>query len=242
VHRIWIQTEGPPNPGQRLRVEGPEAHHAARVKRLEVGEPVGLLDGQGLTASARITGIEKLPGQRGWAVDVEVVTAAMQPPVRPRVTVRSAVPKGPRLEAMIEGLSQAGAAAWGPLLAVRSVVDPREGKLERLHRTCEESAKQSGRAWTLRIEPPASMSQVCAGGTGVLAADAAGEPYRPTGLESLTLLIGPEGGWDPAERSLLQECGVRLVSLGPHVMRIETAAVVGAGIVLHAEHHGGSGS
>lgn len=149
------------------------------------------------------------------------------------LVVRSAVPKGPRLEHMIDQLSQIGVGAWSPLISTRAVVDPRRGKLDRLERVCLEAVKQSGRAWAMRIEASVAARSLPIT-SGVIVADRSGDPLGavgPTG-EDLTLLIGPEGGWTPDELERFRSGGARIVSFGPHVMRIETAAVVAAGVLL----------
>jgi 16S rRNA (uracil1498-N3)-methyltransferase len=235
MHRIMLDNPLPDEPGSGVIVTGDEAHHAARVKRLEPGDSLELMDGLGRVASARIGSIEKLGKAEGWAVHAEIASIRLDGPLAPSLRVRTGVPKGDRLEQMIDQLGQVGAASWGPLRSARSVVEPRDGKLGRLSRTVRESAKQSGRAWAMRIEPACSAEQAARSDGVVVAADLQGEPYAPSGAASVTLLVGPEGGWEADELASLRGAGVRVVSFGPHVMRIETAAVVAAGIVLDQE-------
>ena len=221
--------------GSVIEITGDEAHHAARVKRVEPGHPLELLDGHGAVASAEVAEIIKLGKKAGWALHARVLTVERSPERTPRLTVYAAAPKGPRLETMIDQLSQVGVAAWAPLHCTRSVGDPRAGKLDRLSRVTLEAAKQSGRAWAMTVERGASFRDAI--GEDVIIADASGEPYQPTGVDDLTLLVGPEGGWTDAELDQAHAAGATVAGFGRHVMRIETAAVVAAGIVLSAEDH-----
>lgn len=230
AHRIYFPQFSAESAGV-ITVAGEEAHHALRVKRLEQGDAVELCDGRGLVARTRLAGSRKT--REGWEADlaVEGVEVALQ--VLPRVTVASAVPKGERLEALIDGLSQVGAAGWRPMRTKRSVVDPREGKLERLDRVATEAMKQCGRAWKLSIGPLVPFEQVL--DAGVVIADASGGAYQPSGNDEVVILVGPEGGWDPAELERALSAGARAVRFGPHTMRTELAAVVAAAQVLSAE-------
>lgn len=250
MHRIYLE-DGPISdfvgphipaaaPRPRLIVTGEEARHAAKVKRVEPGEVVEVLDGRGTVARGCVLRAGPESGGRGgreWVVEVEVETVTPAARVRPRVEVWSATPKGGRVDELIDGLSQIGAAAWTPLATARGVVSPRETKLGRLQRVAWEAAKQCGRAWALEIGPerPFAESLRAEEGVAVVLADGAGAPYEPTGAATVRLLIGPEGGWSEAELALARELGVGVARFGPHAMRIETAAVVAAGIVLHRE-------
>ena len=240
VHRIHVEALRPDERG-RLLVDGDEAHHAVRVKRLGVGGPVELCDGRGRIARGHVAVLDKADRGR-WVLSVDVDETAEVPPLCPAVNVWAAAPKGPRLEVLIDQLSQVGAAAWTPLRSARSVVDPREGKLDRMRRLAAESAKQCGRAWALNIHPQRPFEEALAHGDdeAVILADAGGEPYQAPGADSIRLLIGPEGGWTAAEIARACEAGVQVARFGPHVMRVETAAVVAAAHIIDAETQGGS--
>jgi len=240
MHRIsLVNSADPLQQGECVRITGDEAKHAVKVKRLEPGERIELLTGFGLIAEASMVGAEKLGKKDGWAVDVRVEAVRRAPPIYPQIDVRSAVPKGPRLEEMVDQLSQVGAASWGPLRSERSVVNPREGKLERLERVCQESAKQCGRAWLLQVQPSLSFKQLLDAPGPVVVADASGEPYKPMRTQRLTLAVGPEGGWSSAELELLRRSGARITRFGSHTMRVETAAAAACAIVMDLEQRQG---
>lgn len=234
VHRI-MQPHATLEPGASLAIPGDEAQHAARVKRLTEGDLVHVLDGRGATASARIARISKSAGE--WTLDLVIETVEHRPAPTPRIEVWSSPPKGPRLEDMIDGLSQAGCAAWRPLLTERTIVDPREGKLARLERAAIESAKQCARPWIMEIGAPVRFDHAISthADTTLLIADASGA--HPANLRvpktgRVALLVGPEGGFSQSELALAP--AIPRLRLGPHTMRIETAAVVGAALLVNA--------
>ncbi len=233
MHRAYYELF--PNEGPFV-IDGEEAHHALRTKRLQEGDILEILDGKGRIARARIVGTNRV-GKGAWAMRLEIEDVAVHPESTPSLVVFSGVPKGPRLDVLIEGLSQAGATQWSPLLVKRSVVDPRQTKLERLNRVVIESGKQCGRAWSLTIGSPADMAGAIAasGRSSVVLADVSGDRYEPSGAASVTLMVGPEGGFAPGEIEAARAAGVQIARFGQHTMRIETAATVAAGVILELE-------
>jgi 16S rRNA (uracil1498-N3)-methyltransferase len=236
THRIYI--EGIPPVGDVARIEGDEAKHALRVKRLEAGDAVQLLDGAGAVGEGVVE--PRTDGRRGeWSLLVRVNRLMRMEPIRPALDVRAATPKGAHLEEMIGALSQVGAATWGPLETERGVVDPREAKLERMQRVAIEASKQCGRAWVMGIASKQTLGAALSWTEGlVIVADASGIAYVPSGAGRIRLLIGPEGGWTEHELDEARRAGARVCSFGPHAMRIETAATVAAGVIMALEHAG----
>lgn len=236
THRIFMDSGVSLAPGP-LTITGEEAHHAARVKRVQVGDRVDILDGRGGIGEATVAAIDKGDAGRWRLVaQVSAVHAAARP--SPRLEVLSAAPKGSRLEDLIDGLSQVGADGWALLGTDRAEVDPRPGKLERLRRVAAEASKQCGRPWLLEIGPSVQLVAALgrAGpGRSVVVADASGEPYSRSGEPEISLLVGPEGGWSPAELAAVRHSSARVCRFGPHTMRIETAAVAAAAVLLNAE-------
>ena len=214
-----------------LTVGGEEAHHTVRVRRLEIGDQVAACDGRGLVVRAAITQIRKAGRSGDWEVHLNPLEWSRIAPVTPRIDVFAASPKGDRLPEMIDGLSQAGAALWRPLLSERTIVDPREGKIDRLRRTAIESLKQCGRAHLLEIGPAVTFDEALRG-PGLIMTDASGDPFEPTPQHHATLLIGPEGGWTPDELKRARHAGATIARLGPHTLRIETAAIIAAALTL----------
>lgn len=238
THRVFWDAPDLPKPGEVVTITGDEARHAAAVKRLHPGEPVELFTGRGVVALGQV--VQSVTGKRAeLVVAVSSVSAVPPPPPGQRVVIASAVPKGDRAAQLVDQLSQLNAHRWQPLLCERSVTDPAAQKLDRLRRTAIESAKQCGRAHTLVIDEPATPREALAqlGQTegpelAVYRADA-GEPPMSPGPRTVpgVVFVGPEGGFTEAERRCLMDAGATPASLGPLVLRIETAAAAAAAIL-----------
>jgi len=239
---------GPPVDGLFELAEG-EVDHARRVLRLGAGDRLVGLDGLGAAwplvverSDARAFEVraegeptrEPAPGEPGASL--------------PWIEVAVALPRGDRAEAMVERLAQLGAAAIRPLLAERASPEARgEGSRRRgrLERSAREACKQSGRLWRVAIEDGESPASVLARPALL---DLRLDPRAPaqafealrefdlsgTRAKPVRIWIGPEGGFTPAEIRALDEAGARSVRLGPHVLRIETAAEAGLALVAAA--------
>lgn len=233
-----------------------ESRHARKVLRLEPGEVVGLLDGCGRVG----TGVLGECG-KGQAAEVRVTSYRLVPPTRPAIDLAAAVPKGDHADEMLASLSQLGVTRLIPLRTQRSIVDPRPKKLDKFNRAAMQSAKQCGRAWLMEIAPVATLGEVLAeqhelrliaaaperepgaaagpgaAGAGVPGAGPTSGPpieARLRAAERVLILIGPEGGWTPEELEEAGRAGAVRWTLGPHVMRIETAAAAAAAVVRYA--------
>ncbi len=229
-HRVYSET--PLRPGT-ASITGDEAHHAIRVKRIVQGDTVEVLDGRGRIARASVADTRR--DRQGWVLDLNLQSIAESPAIKPALEVCTAIPKGQRLSDLIDGLSQVGAARWSPLDTQHGIAEPRPAKMDRLARTAAEASKQCGRAWLLEIGDGLTFADALAGGPAIVLADASGEPYAPRGSGAIRLLVGPEGGWSASELNQARAAHVRTARFGPHTMRIETAAVAAAAIILDAE-------
>ena len=208
------------------RLDAPEltagdAHHAARVLRLRVGEELTVADGRGAWRRANWTGSTLEP-----AGDVR-----REPRASPVLSVGFALVKGSKPELVVQKLTELAIDRILPFVAERSIVrwdDAKAGRAhERLVATAREAAMQSRRAWLPEVCEVTSFE---AAAVDAVRADRGGRALR---ADDTTVLVGPEGGW--AER----ECGAvpEAVSLGPGVLRAETAAVA-AGLLMIAVREG----
>lgn len=206
-------------------LDADQTRHARKVLRLDAGDALELFDGRGKVAQAVL---ERFVDGRA-ACRVEHVRQA--PTSSPRIIVAAAMPKGPRAEAMIDTLSQAGADRLVPVRTRRSVVDPRPSRIERFRARAVESAKQSGRPYLLEIDPPMDLGTALT----TLPADvrliaAPGEhfvndlPRWLAAAAQVVVVIGPEGGWDDDELASAKQAGFEPWSFSPNVLRMELAA------------------
>lgn len=200
------------------RLDDADAHHLGRVLRLRAGAVVGVADGSGRWRPCTFDGRAGLE-----PADDPVATSTPAPPV----TVGFAPPKGDRPELVVQKLTELGVDRIVPFLAERSVVrwEPEKAarNLERLRRVALEASMQSRRTWLPEVAELATFDEVAAL-SGAAGADLDG---GPPSLERPVLLVGPEGGWSPSERSALPAA----VGLGPTVLRAETAAITGAALL-----------
>jgi 16S rRNA (uracil1498-N3)-methyltransferase len=190
-----------------------ESRHAVKALRLEPGDRVTVFDPHETWAGE----IESAAGK----VIVRLLER-MPAPSLPRVVVAAAAPKGARLDWMIEKLAELGVAEFIPVKFARSVVEPGEGKRKRIEKIALAAAKQSG-APVLRISAEKTVAQLPA--DAWLAAPGGTErPVPGAGC----VVVGPEGGLTAGEEARF----ARRFSLGPTILRIETAAVVAAARLL----------
>lgn len=211
-------------------IEGEEAEHARKARRAAAGERIDIYNGRGDVLRGEIVCAKR-------TLDVRIVERVREAPLAPAIDAWTAAPKGPRLDDMIDALSQVGAASWTPMETTYSVVEPRAGKLVRQERIAREACKQCGRAWVMTIGAPSTFANALRAGddAALVLADASGEPYRKSGAARVRLLIGPEGGWTTDEVAQARAAGAQVCSFGPLTMRIEVAAPVAAAVVMDQE-------
>lgn len=216
----------------RAVIEGDEARHLARVRRAGVGDRVELFDGRGVAFEAEVVALGR------DRVEVVILGPGPAEPGRTRIlTLATAVPKGDRFDWLVEKATELGVDRIVPLVTARSVVDPRGSKLERLRRLIVEASKQCGRNRLMQLDEPRPWSEFAA-------EPAAGESSwmaHPGSASNLLgnpsaarvrLAIGPEGGFDGEEVAMAGRAGWVGVDLGPTILRVETAGLVGSALLL----------
>jgi len=224
AQRYFVPSLPPPGPAT---VTGDLAHHLGRVLRVQTGTPIVLGDGQGGTAAATVTRVGRTE------VDLEVERAVRRP--RPaRVEVAFAPPRLSRAEWLFEHGTEVGITAFRPLWTART--RPQGERPERWQRIVRAAAGQCDRDWLpevhagcefadfLRSDLPRRRFLASAGATPLLEANVTTDP--------VLLLVGPEGGFTDEEAAAARVAGFEPRSLGRHTLRTETAALVGAAILL----------
>lgn len=221
--------------GRTLTLTGAEAHHAAAVRRVRVGEPITVTDGRG----AWLEGETESVAPR--EVVVRITARRDEDAPRPRLVLAQALAKGDRDELAVQAATELGVNEIVPWQAARSVSRWEGPKAEkgraRWAAIVREAAKQAHRAWLPEVAPVAS--------TAVLAGRAAGERVlvlEPTaaarltavdlaGADSIVLVVGPEGGIAPEELDRLEAAGAARVKLGDTVLRTSTAGPAALALV-----------
>jgi 16S rRNA (uracil1498-N3)-methyltransferase len=218
-----------------LAVAPGDERHLAQVLRLRPGEVVVASDGQGKWRPCRFTGSTT----RGVGVTTILepdgpVMTSLRP--QPEVTVGFVPVKGGRPEWVVQKLTEAGVDRIVVLQSRRAVVRGdgvrRTKAVERLQRVARDAAAQSRRPWlpdVLGVDDLDDLATLL-GPVPLSLADHGG---RPPSLQAPAVAVGPEGGWDSSETA----SGWPLVSLGPNMLRAETAAVA-AGLLLCALREG----
>lgn len=211
--------------GTRALLAGEEARHLTRVLRARVGDEVIVFSGTGCEWPARVTHVAR------DAVALEVGTARVDPPPLVSLALAVALPKGDRQKWLVEKLTELGVGRLVPLQTQRGVAEATPAVLDRLRRTVIEACKQCGRNTLMELGAPMTPAELVAGAsaaTRLVLATPDGPALATDDRDhtSSTLgLVGPEGGFTVDEVAIFRAAGAWPARLGPHVLRVETAAI-----------------
>ena len=221
-----------------LSLAGAEAHHACHVLRLQEGHRIAVFNGRGHEITVEIVSVER------GRIQLRKLTEARTPPLRCRVILAQAIPKGKNMDLIVQKAVEIGASEIAPLLSDRTIVSVRDEaavqKQQKWQQIAIEAAKQSGQNWLPHVNPPKKAREFFGGAAahdlqliGSLQSDAVhlkkvlaeyrGEHGGRPG--SVLMCIGPEGDFTPAELNLARSHGCRPITLGPIILRAETAAI-----------------
>jgi 16S rRNA (uracil1498-N3)-methyltransferase len=241
MHRFFVP---PPSwSSELLALDMGESHHAVGVLRLDVGEKVVIFDGAGNEATAEIV------SAKSNRVELRRISRSKSAPLACRITLAQAIPKGKNMELIIEKATELGAAAIAPLLSERTVVrydeEEASAKKQKWQRVAIEAAKQCGQNWLPSVATPVPVKAFFAANprfdlmlVASLQPDARslktvlaehGTP-RPA---SVLIVVGPEGDFTPAETHLAKSAGCHPITLGPIILRTETAAIYCVSVLAH---------
>ena len=217
-----------------LVLDGDQAHHALQVMRFGVGDTITLFDGQGIEYRARIESIGK---RRLELQRLERIESDSELPVDLSLAV--ALPKGDRQKWLVEKLVELGVRRLIPLETERGVAAVNPKVRTRLEKQVIEASKQCHRNRLISIEPAQSLETLVAWAQEALPPEAStwiGDPRGGFPAEQIRgpahlILIGPEGGFSEEELERANNSGAKSMSLGPAVLRVETAALAAAAIV-----------
>jgi 16S rRNA (uracil1498-N3)-methyltransferase len=203
-----------------VRLPEGEARHVLKVLRGRDGDPLEVVDADGRLFLAEL-----------GAGDEARVLEVLEGYEEVGLSLYQAVPKGGRMDLVVEKATEVGATRIVPLLTERGLVRPGDAKVGRWRRVAEAAARQSLRMVVPEVAQPVSFSEAVleAGGEGVLLHNEPDlGPLEAVVSAPASLFVGPEGGWSEEELQAAEEAGLALAQLGPYRLRSETAGVVAA--------------
>ena len=236
MHRFYISpNEWDP---RALVLRGTEAHHARDVLRSKHGDRVVVFNGLGREITAEITDISH------DEIRLRKLDETETAPLKCRITLGQAIPKGKNMDLIVQKAVEIGAAQIAPLISVRTIVDldPKEAaqKQAKWQQIAIEAAKQCGQNWLPQVDRPrkpkeffGSVPKFDLQLIGSLQRDAEHlkkilanfQTEHKAPAHSVLMLIGPEGDFTPAELALAKSHGCQPITLGPIILRVETAAI-----------------
>ncbi len=246
MHRFYIPPESWTS--ENLTLPETESHHCLNVLRLSKGDRITAFNGRGSEIMTTIAKAEK------GAVMLTNSPPQKTPELTARIILCQAVPKGKNMDLIIEKATELGVAEIHPLLSERTVIRLKpaeaEKKREKWQRIAIEACKQSGQNWLPTVHAPQSPENFFAHGFPAcdLSVVASLQPgsrrlkeiiseystdNEGTTPGSALILIGPEGDYTPAEINMAQNAGCLPMTLGPIVLRTETAAIYSLSIIAH---------
>jgi 16S rRNA (uracil1498-N3)-methyltransferase len=244
MHRFYLPPER--CSGGTLVLDGREAHHALHVLRLRGGDAVTVLDGAGTVFHCTVAGTGR------DRVDLAVRERQELPPLPCAITLLQAVPKGKIIESIIQKATELGVARIVPLLTDRVVThldaSSAEAKTGKWQQVAVEAIKQSGNPWLPTVEAPVTPTIFLARREHfdlALIGSLNDAPVHPRAHfeqhrrahgrfpARVALWIGPEGDFTPEEVAAARAAGVRPITLGRLVLRVETAAAYCLSVVNH---------
>src|SRR6266513_4487897 len=237
MHRFYVSPDNW-NP-DALTLSGSEAHHARDVLRTKHGQKLVLFNGLGHEITAEII------DSSGHEIQLRKLHEAETPPLRRRIILGQAIPKGKNMELIVQKAVEIGAAEIAPIISDRTIVqidsNTAAQKQRKWQQIAIEAGKQCGQNWLPRVHPPKKLAEFFSASEqpfdlrliGSLQPDARHlksilEMYlgqhtdRP---RSVLMLVGPEGDFTPAELALAHRHGCEPITLGPIILRVETAAI-----------------
>jgi 16S rRNA (uracil1498-N3)-methyltransferase len=248
MHRFFVSAER--IQGNEVTIVGPQAHQIAHVLRMRAGDALIVLDNSGWEVETKLTQVERN------LVKGEVVRrrlSAGEP--RTKISLYQSVLKSKRFELVLQKGTELGIVEFWPVIAGRCVMSDLE-MVDKKHRRWEwiiqEAAEQCRRGRRPALRPALLFSQACeqakhSGGLSLIFwEEVGGAALRdllrraPAGSAenrwpplSINLFVGPEGGFTPEEIEIARRYGVLTMTLGPRILRAETAGLVAAAAVLY---------
>jgi 16S rRNA (uracil1498-N3)-methyltransferase len=223
-----------------ITVKGDDLRHIRTVLRKQPGDLLTLLDGRGMEYIVRIGTMERTE------IDTEIVEQRKRELPTVRVTLGQGLPKSDKMDFIVQKATELGISSLVPLITERTIVKVKDEKkrVARWQKIAHEAAMQSDRPVIPLIDPITSFRDL------MMTIDPGPLPLllflweegtvpikhllrQTPNAQNIVVLIGPEGGFSPAEADLAKQQGFQHVSLGPNILRTETAAVAVLSMILY---------
>lgn len=230
-----------------VTIEGEDVKHIYKVLRLKVGDVVNINDCNGTEYNAKLTSIDK---KEVKAEIIETLDNNNESPIK--IVLYQGMPKATKMDYIVQKGTEVGINAFIPVNTERVVVNTSEfKKLDRLNRIAKEAAKQSKRTIIPKVYEPVEFNDLL---KKLVDYDLIVVPYENAEnfgiknlaknlnnvnranseeINSVAIIIGPEGGFEDSEIESLKEINAHIVTLGPRILRTETAGVVCASLVMY---------
>jgi 16S rRNA (uracil1498-N3)-methyltransferase len=223
--------------GKEIEIDGERAHYLGRVLRLQEGSALTVFNGDNGEFAATVTGIGK---QSATILVEDYLETATESPLK--VHLVQGISRGERMDYVVQKATELGVKRISPVFAAHGVVklDAKRAAKRRDHwqRVAESACEQSGRIRPPLIDEPMPLNAWFGAKTSDADIDLILLPRAATTLTSLSpprtkvcLLIGPEGGFSHDEYEDALAAGIKAVSLGPRILRTETAAAAAIAVV-----------
>jgi 16S rRNA (uracil1498-N3)-methyltransferase len=223
-----------------VSITGTLVHQLRHVLRLGAGDHITVLDNSGWEYEVEL---QKVDSSKVEGRVISKALAVAEP--RTKITLYQALLKGSNFEFVLQKCTEIGVVSFVPVICERCVAGEPEGKrLSRWRNIIVEAAEQSRRGKLPVLHNPISFTKACRSASGISLLPWEGEKARSIGdalqgyhqtkeIPEFSIFTGPEGGFSPQEIDIAQSCGVVPVSLGPRILRAETAGLVTVAVTLY---------
>ena len=223
--------------GNTIKLDADETHHLRDVLRLTTNDQIHIFDGEGTEYRCRIIRLER---SSATAEIIEKESKIVESPID--IILCQALAKGEKFDLIVQKATELGVRTIIPMLTAHSEVRPNaestERRLTRWRRIALEAVKQSERTGLVDIRPPSTLVDAlkiepdfkyffAERGSKPIAANADSEK------QTFAIFIGPEGGWSQDEETVAREHGCEIVTIGPRILRTETAAVAAVSLIQY---------